>query len=58
METLRRGSNMGQMTDTELETRHYQEFCNWYRDYVRQMSNTNFTEAQMSFLHLFFCANG
>jgi hypothetical protein len=48
---------MGQMTDTELETRHYQQFCNWYHDYVRQMSNTNLTEAQISFLHLFFCVN-
>jgi hypothetical protein len=36
METIRRGSNMGQMTDTQLETQHYQQFCNWYRDYVRK----------------------
>jgi hypothetical protein len=36
METIRRDSSMGQLTDTQLETQHYQQFCNWYRDYVRK----------------------
>jgi hypothetical protein len=39
METLRRDSNLEGMTDAQLETQHSQQFCDWYRDYVRHMSN-------------------
>ena len=42
METLRRDSNMEEMMDALLDTQHSQQFCAWYRDYVRHMSNKKF----------------
>ena len=30
------------MTDAQLDTQHSQQFCTWYRDYVRHMSNKKF----------------
>jgi hypothetical protein len=43
---------MGQMTDAQLETQHFQWFCDWYIDYVKHMSNKIFTKSQICFSFL------
>jgi hypothetical protein len=35
LDTLRQGSNRRQMIAMELDTQHKEQFCDWYRDYVR-----------------------
>jgi hypothetical protein len=35
MDTLRRSYNRGQTTDEQLEAKHHEQFCDWYREYVQ-----------------------
>jgi hypothetical protein len=38
MDTPRQACNMGRMTNDQLETQHFEQFVDWYRDYTRLMS--------------------
>ena len=35
METLRQACNTRRMMDQHLETQHFEQFFDWYREYVR-----------------------
>jgi hypothetical protein len=53
MEMLMRDLNMERMTDAQLEAQLSQQFCDWYCDYVRHMSNKKFTKSQICLSFLF-----
>jgi hypothetical protein len=38
MDTLRQALNKGQTMDEQLEALHSQQFCDWFRDYVRDIN--------------------
>jgi hypothetical protein len=37
MNTLRRACNRGRITDDWLEAQRHEQFCEWYRAYVKKM---------------------
>ena len=54
MDTLRQSLNRRRTIDEQLEALHSQQFCDWYRDYVRLINVVyKFYRTQIRFSFIF-----